>query len=104
MDVRYNIVNWVDRATRGWSYGQEIVDPRTGEIVKGMVVLGSLRARQDIQIFEGLVGADKAEHGRARTIRCRWRWRGCASWARMRSATRWASRTISPPARRTAPR
>ncbi|HET9190093.1 MAG TPA: DUF5117 domain-containing protein, partial [Rudaea sp.] len=39
MDVRYNVVNWVDRATRGWSYGQEIVDPRTGEIVKGMVVI-----------------------------------------------------------------
>lgn len=57
MDVRYNVVNWVDRATRGWSYGQEIVDPRTGEVVKGMVVLGSLRARQDVQIFEGLVGA-----------------------------------------------
>ncbi|MEO6076305.1 MAG: DUF5117 domain-containing protein, partial [Dokdonella sp.] len=55
MDVRYNVVNWVDRATRGWSYGQEIVDPRTGEIVKGMVVLGSLRVRQDIQIFTGLV-------------------------------------------------
>jgi hypothetical protein len=55
--VRYNMVNWVDRATRGWSYGQQISDPRTGEIVKGMVVLGSLRARQDIQIFEGLVGA-----------------------------------------------
>ncbi|MFO1507283.1 MAG: hypothetical protein U1F23_09505 [Lysobacterales bacterium] len=33
---------------RGWSYGQEIVDPRTGEIIKGMVVIGSLRARQDI--------------------------------------------------------
>jgi hypothetical protein len=63
MDVRYNIVNWDDRATRGWSYGQEIVDPRTGEIVKGMVVLGSLRARQDIQIFEGLVGADKLNTG-----------------------------------------
>lgn len=57
LDVRYNMVNWVDRATRGWSYGQEIVDPRTGEIVKGMVVLGSERARQDIQIFQGLVGA-----------------------------------------------
>ncbi|MBX3594248.1 zinc-dependent metalloprotease [Sphingomonas sp.] len=57
LDVRYNVVNWDDRATRGWSYGQEIVDPRTGEIVKGMVVLGSLRARQDIQIFQGLVGA-----------------------------------------------
>ncbi|HTA66081.1 MAG TPA: zinc-dependent metalloprotease [Xanthomonadaceae bacterium] len=63
MDVRYNVVNWVDRATRGWSYGQEIVDPRTGEIVKGMVVLGSLRVRQDIQIFEGLVGADKIDKG-----------------------------------------
>ncbi|MEA1676007.1 zinc-dependent metalloprotease [Nitrospirillum sp. BR 11163] len=63
MDVRYNIVNWVDRATRGWSYGQEIVDPRTGEIVKGMVVLGSERVRQDILIFEGLVGADKVGAG-----------------------------------------
>lgn len=63
MDVRYNVVNWVDRATRGWSYGQEIVDPRTGEIVKGMVVIGSLRVRQDIQIFEGLVGADKVGQG-----------------------------------------
>ncbi len=65
MDARYNVVNWVDRATRGWSYGQEIVDPRTGEVVKGMVVIGSLRARQDIQIFEGLVGADKLGTGGA---------------------------------------
>lgn len=63
MDVRYNVVNWVDRATRGWSYGQVIVDPRTGEIVKGMVVIGSLRVRQDIQIFDGLVGADNAGKG-----------------------------------------
>jgi hypothetical protein len=63
LDVRYNIVNWDDRATRGWSYGQEIVDPRTGEIVKGMVVLGSLRARQDIQIYEGLVGAAAINSG-----------------------------------------
>jgi hypothetical protein len=63
MDVRYNVVNWVDRATRGWSYGQEIVDPRTGEIVKGMVVIGSLRTRQDIQVLEGLVGADKLGTG-----------------------------------------
>lgn len=57
LDIRYNMVNWDDRATRGWSYGQEIVDPRTGEIVKGMVVLGSLRVHQDIQIFKALVGA-----------------------------------------------
>lgn len=63
MDVRYNVVNWVDRATRGWSYGQEIVDPRTGEVVKGMVVLGSLRARQDVQILEGLVGTAQLGKG-----------------------------------------
>ena len=63
LDVRYNMVNWVDRATRGWAYGQQIVDPRTGEIVKGMVVLGSLRARQDIQIFQALVGADQLNSG-----------------------------------------
>jgi hypothetical protein len=57
LDVRYNVVNWVDRATRGWSYGQVIADPRTGEIVKGSVLLGALRVRQDVLIYEGLVGA-----------------------------------------------
>ncbi|MEO1221204.1 MAG: zinc-dependent metalloprotease [Pseudomonadota bacterium] len=65
LDVRYNMINWVDRATRGWAYGQQIVDPRTGEIIKGMVVLGSLRARQDIQIFQGLVGAAQLGTGSA---------------------------------------
>jgi hypothetical protein len=57
LDVRYNVVNWVNRATRGWSYGQPIDDPRTGEIIKGSVLLGSLRARQDMLIFQALVGA-----------------------------------------------
>ena len=63
LDVRYNVVNWVNRATRGWSYGQVIADPRTGEIVKGSVLLGSLRTRQDMLIFEALVGADKVNGG-----------------------------------------
>ena len=63
MDIRYNVINWVDRATRGWSYGQPISDPRTGEIVKGNVLLGSLRVRQDMLIFEGLVGADQDGKG-----------------------------------------
>ncbi|HEV2745918.1 MAG TPA: zinc-dependent metalloprotease [Allosphingosinicella sp.] len=63
LDVRYNVVNWVNRATRGWSYGQVVEDPRTGEIVKGQVLLGSLRVRQDMLIFEGLVGADKTGTG-----------------------------------------
>ena len=57
LDVRYNVVNWVNRATRGWSYGQPIDDPRTGEIIKGSVLLGSLRVRQDMMIFQALVGA-----------------------------------------------
>ncbi|THD58252.1 MAG: DUF5117 domain-containing protein [Phenylobacterium sp.] len=63
LDVRYNVINWVDRATRGWSYGQSITDPRTGEIIKGSVLLGALRVRQDMLIFEGLVGADQDGKG-----------------------------------------
>lgn len=54
MDVRYNVINWVHRATRGWSYGSSVVDPRTGEIIKGHVTLGSLRVRQDFLIALGL--------------------------------------------------
>jgi len=63
LDVRYNVINWVHRQTRGWSYGATIIDPRTGEIIKGSVLLGSLRVRQDRMIFEGLVGADKTGAG-----------------------------------------
>ena len=63
LDVRYNVINWVNRATRGWSYGQAVSDPRTGEIIKGSVLLGSLRVRQDMLIFEGLVGADHSGKG-----------------------------------------
>jgi hypothetical protein len=55
MDMRYNMINWVHRTTRGWSYGSGIIDPRTGEIIKGHVVLGSLRIRQDFLIAQGLL-------------------------------------------------
>ncbi|NBB75818.1 MAG: DUF5117 domain-containing protein, partial [Bacteroidetes bacterium] len=55
LDVRYNVINWVHRSTRGWSYGGGIIDPRTGEIIKGNVLLGSLRVRQDYLIAEGLL-------------------------------------------------
>jgi len=55
MDIRYNVINWVHRSTRGWSTGAPVVDPRTGEIIKGTVTLGSLRDRQDYLIFEGLL-------------------------------------------------
>lgn len=53
MDVRYNVIQWVHRATRGWSYGSTVTDPRTGEIIKGHVTLGSLRVRQDFLIATG---------------------------------------------------
>jgi hypothetical protein len=54
MDARYNLIQWVHRSTRGWSYGNSLVDPRTGEILKGHVTLGSLRVRQDWLLGEGL--------------------------------------------------
>ncbi len=65
LDARYNVINWVHRQTRGYSFGLPVVDPRTGEIVKGSVLLGSQRIRQDRIIFEGLVGADKSGSGAA---------------------------------------
>ena len=55
IDARYNVIQWVHRITRGWSYGGSIIDPRTGEIIKGAVTLGSLRVRQDYLIAEGLL-------------------------------------------------
>jgi hypothetical protein len=55
MDIRYNMINWVHRSTRGWSYGASVTDPRTGEIIKGQVSLGSLRVRQDYLIAQGLL-------------------------------------------------
>jgi len=54
LDVRYNVINWVHRSTRGWSYGVTVTDPRTGEIIKGQVALGSQRVRQDFLIAQGL--------------------------------------------------
>ena len=61
MDIRYNVVQWVHRSTRGWSYGGSIYDPRTGEIIKGKVTLGSLRVRQDFLIASGLVADYQVE-------------------------------------------
>ena len=54
-DVRYNVIQWVHRSTRGWSYGSSVTDPRTGQILKGHVSLGALRVRQDVRLAEGLL-------------------------------------------------
>ncbi|MHA8088521.1 zinc-dependent metalloprotease [Aquirufa sp. Wall-65K1] len=61
MDVRYHVIQWVHRSTRGWSYGASISDPRTGEIIKGHVSLGSLRIRQDFMIAQSLMNAPYAK-------------------------------------------
>lgn len=71
LDARYNVINWVNRATRSWSYGQSVADPRTGEIVKGSVLLGSLRIRQDMLILDGLVGSGNPEVQRVALARIR---------------------------------
>jgi hypothetical protein len=67
MDVRYNVIQWVHRATRGWSYGSSVSDPRTGEIIQGRVSLGSLRDRQDFLIAEGLLAP--YERGKSQTAK-----------------------------------
>lgn len=61
MDVRYNVIQWVHRSTRGWSYGASVVDPRSGEILKGHVSLGSLRIRQDFMIAQALTNQPYAD-------------------------------------------
>jgi hypothetical protein len=68
MDSRYNIIQWVHRSTRGWSYGNSLVDPRTGEIVKGIVSLGSLREHQDYLIFEGLLAPHVPGHDQTKAL------------------------------------
>ena len=61
MDLRYNVIQWVHRSTRGWSYGASVTDPRTGEIIKGHVSLGSLRIRQDFMIAQALMNKPFAQ-------------------------------------------
>jgi hypothetical protein len=65
LDARYNVIQWVHRSTRGWSYGGGVIDPRTGEMIKGHVSLGSLRVRQDRLLFQGLAGTDRMGSGAA---------------------------------------
>ncbi|WP_460473384.1 zinc-dependent metalloprotease [Emticicia fontis] len=68
MDVRYNLIQWVHRSTRGWSYGASVIDPRTGEILKGKVSLGSLRVRQDFLIAQGFLGNYETDTTNVATI------------------------------------
>ncbi|MGB1296711.1 MAG: zinc-dependent metalloprotease [Psychrobium sp.] len=68
LDVRYNVIQWVHRSTRGWSYGSSVVDPRTGEILKGHVTLGSLRVKQDYLIASGLLTGQANSNQRAQEM------------------------------------
>ena len=62
LDVRYNVIQWIHRSTRGWSYGNTVTDPRTGEIIKGHVSLGSLRVRQDYLIAQAFTSPFKQDN------------------------------------------
>lgn len=71
MDIRYNVIEWVPRATRGWSYGSTVADPRTGEIINGHVNLDALRIRQVFLIAQGLLdpfGKDPAALAKANAM------------------------------------
>ena len=68
MDCRYNVIQWVHRSTRGWSYGSNVSDPRTGEIIKGHVSLGSLRVRQDYLIAQSLIQNPYLEENKKRVL------------------------------------
>lgn len=61
MDIRYNVVQWVNRHERGWSIGGSLGDPRTGEILKGMARMDSHRARTSYNLYAGLMGAAAAD-------------------------------------------
>ncbi|MFJ1646889.1 zinc-dependent metalloprotease [Streptomyces sp. NPDC088258] len=53
-DLGVNSVRWVHRDGRGWSHGQGLTDPRTGEIICGRVRLGSQRVEQITALAEAL--------------------------------------------------
>jgi len=54
-DVRYNMIHFTHRRTLGYSYGGTVADPRTGEIIKGNVNMGSLRLRKDFLLGQGMI-------------------------------------------------
>ena len=99
MDVRYNVINWVHRTTRGWSYGSSVVDPRTGEIVKGVVTLDSQRVRQNVLIGSGLEAPWACRRERCRRRRARRARRRTSAISRRRSrGRRRGARARAPPA------
>lgn len=58
MDVRYNMVLWINRNERGWSFGGSVGDPRTGENLKGIAHMDSHRYRTAYNIYAALSGAE----------------------------------------------
>jgi hypothetical protein len=52
--IGVNIIIWVPRSTRGWSWIMSIVDPRTGEILKSTVRLDGMRLRFDRRLLDAL--------------------------------------------------
>jgi hypothetical protein len=59
LDIRYNVILWVEGENRAFSNGLDVIDPRTGEILKGEVTLTSGRERQDFLITDALLSPYK---------------------------------------------
>ena len=62
-DIRYNMIHYTHRRTLGYSYGGSVIDPRTGEIIKGNVNMGGLRLRKDYLMGQGVVPPFTQEQG-----------------------------------------
>ncbi len=60
--ARRAVVRWFTGADVGFAIGPRRADPRTGEILKGHVSLGSLRIRQDFMIAQGLLSPFRGAH------------------------------------------
>jgi hypothetical protein len=60
LDIHYNVIQWENRNEIGWSIGGGLLDPRTGELLKGAARMDSHRGRTSWNIVAALAGAATA--------------------------------------------
>jgi hypothetical protein len=53
-DNGVNVILWVPRESRGFSFGGVISDPRTGQVLKALVRLDAMRLQADGLLFDAL--------------------------------------------------
>jgi hypothetical protein len=54
LSIGVNVITWVARTTRGFSWTNFVVDPRTGQILKTLICLDGMRLRADRLLFDAL--------------------------------------------------